>query len=278
MGPTTCAGREAGPQSPQNCTPLGCASLTDGRHVDDVPVPQVEGPVLVSRPEDLNQVPGLGVTRVGSTEPLGGCHLHRAGSPRAPLAQRETRCGCLGRAEGICWGAAGQEIIRARHMRAGTGHEMKSTPSCNAMRAKGEATAGCGQLSAPAARPSPGIRAPSCSPRHPQALRKLSQKQPHGAGSAGGWQPPGGLQLQLSRCPAAPRGGLHLPEGPHPAGSPISIFHPPPPSSPGSPLTPSSRPAAAVPRLRPGARLAAEAGPVPWLLPAAINNQQPGRL
>ncbi|MGH0126672.1 UNVERIFIED_CONTAM: hypothetical protein FKN15_021194 [Acipenser sinensis] len=40
------------------------------RDVDDIAVPQVQCPVLIGRPEDLNQVPGLGVPRVLSSEDL----------------------------------------------------------------------------------------------------------------------------------------------------------------------------------------------------------------
>lgn len=128
------------------------------------------------------------------------------------------------------------------------------------------------QRSAPAARPPPGMRVPSCFPHHPQALRRLSPKQPRG-GLRRRVAASGGLRLQLPPPPpCSTLEGPHLPGGPHPAGSPISI------SPPSSPLTPSSRPVASVRRVQPGARLAAEAGPVPWLLPASINNQQPGRL
>lgn len=170
---------------------------------------------------------------------------------------------------------AGQEILRARDTQAGTGHEMKSTPSCNAMRAKGETTVGCGQHPALSTRRTAPSRdkgaelLPSPPPSPSEALPKTA---PWGAPPEGGSLRGTAVAASPPPPPCSTLEGPHLPGGPHPAGSPISI------SPPSSPLTPSSRPVASVRRVQPGARLAAEAGPVPWLLPASINNQQPGRL
>lgn len=83
--------------------------------------------MLVCRPEDLNQVPGLGISRVGGTEALVCCHLARSSSGHASLAGqlRPKQGEALRYTEVISWGLACQEVISAwdlQHRQVTAGH------------------------------------------------------------------------------------------------------------------------------------------------------------
>ena len=107
LGLTTCPRYKAVlltiPKHPPHPT-----SLTHGCYVDDVPISQVEGPVLVRWPEDLNQVPGLRISRVGGTEALVCCHLVKSSSGHSSLAgQPRARHGGSSRVHRGCLLGAG---------------------------------------------------------------------------------------------------------------------------------------------------------------------------
>lgn len=136
---------------------------------------------------------------------------------------------------------AGQEILRARDTRAGTGHEMKSTPSCNAMRAKGETTAGCGQhpaLSTRRTAPSRDKGTELLPPPPPSPSEALPKTAPWGAPPEGG-SLRGAAVAAFPHHPPRPALPCSTLEGPHPAGSPIPIPSP----SPSPPRAPRSPPA-----------------------------------